>query len=63
MMNMDILLIAHFSGELDGSFNSRFTDLCERLMRTGLYHVELLSSDFSHGTKTKKKYRLITIHF
>lgn len=50
---MDILIIAHFSGPLDGRGNGRFLYLAELL--AGEHEVELVTTDFSHGTKKKRQ--------
>ena len=55
---MDILVVAHFTGELDGNDNSRFLDLCEMLHKNPENKVELVTSDFSHVRKTKKRANL-----
>lgn len=51
---MDILMIAHFTGSLDGTDNIRFIDICRKLVKHGGLSVELVTSDFSHGRKTAK---------
>ncbi|MBN2794758.1 MAG: glycosyltransferase family 4 protein [Clostridia bacterium] len=50
----DILIVAHFSGEFDGTSNNRFNYICKKLSDRG-EQVELVTSSFSH---TKKEQRL-----
>jgi len=49
----DILLIAHFCGDFDGSSNNRFNYLAELLTKNN-YAVELVTSNFSHISKTHR---------
>lgn len=51
-----VLIIAHFCSEFDGSGNNRFNYLVERLSSENKeIHVELMTSDFSHNNKKKRK--------
>lgn len=47
---MDILILADFCGNLDGTDNSRFIYLANMLCQK--HDVEILTSDFDHGTKS-----------
>ncbi len=47
---MDILIIADFCGKMDGKGNSRFLYLANMLSCT--HEVEILTSDFDHGSKS-----------
>lgn len=47
---MDILILADFCGRFDGNGNNRFLYLAEKLSRE--HNVEILTSDFNHGTKS-----------
>lgn len=53
-MNADTLLIAHFCSDFDGKGNNRFNYLAELLSRND-FNVELVTSDFSHSKKMKRK--------
>lgn len=46
---MDIVIIADFLGRLDGKGNSRFLYLADMLCEK--HNVEIITSDFNHGTK------------
>lgn len=50
---MDIVIIAHFSGALDGKGNGRFLYLAEMLAKE--HEVELITTDFAHGAKKKRQ--------
>lgn len=47
---MDILIIADFCGKMDGTGNSRFLYIAEKL--SAEHTVEILTSDFDHDTKS-----------
>ena len=47
---MDILIIADFCGKMDGNGNSRFLYLANMLSCS--HEVEVLTSDFDHGSKS-----------
>lgn len=47
---MDIVIVADFCGKMDGSGNSRFIYLADMLSKK--HKVEILTSDFDHGTKS-----------
>ena len=49
----DVLIVAHFSGDLDQQGNNRINYIAELL--SGHFDVELVTSDFSHFTKTKRE--------
>lgn len=49
-----ILIIANFCRKFDGTVDGRFLYLAEMLSSRG-FRVELISSDFSHGTKKFKE--------
>lgn len=55
---MDILIVEHFTGELDGRGNSRFLYLANLLAENKNNSVELVTSDFCHDTKSRKKVNL-----
>lgn len=64
---MDIVIIADFLGELDGKGNSRFLYLADILCES--HKVEIISSDFNHGTKEyfssvrhNEKYEITMLH-
>lgn len=66
---MNILIIAQFTGNLDRTFNSRFTYLCDMMSNNKNIHIEFLTSDFSHDKKTLKNsktelydYPIVQIH-
>lgn len=46
---MDIIILADFCGPLDGTSNSRFLYLADMLAKDN--SVEIITSDFNHGTK------------
>lgn len=46
---MDIVIVADFLGRLDGKGNSRFLYLADMLCEN--HDVEIITSDFNHGTK------------
>lgn len=52
-MPYDVLIIAHFCGDFDGSSNNRFNYIAEMLAKQNA-NVELLTSDFSHNKKSKR---------
>jgi len=52
-MKKDILIIAHFCGDFDGSTNNRFNYLANKLSNNH-FNVELTTSDFSHNKKRKR---------
>jgi len=52
-MKKDILLIAHFCGDFDGSTNNRFNYLANKLSINN-FNVELITSNFSHNKKIKR---------
>lgn len=64
---LDIVIIADFCGQFDGSSNNRFAYIAEELSR---YHkVEIITSDFSHGLKAyfpdlieKFSYKVTMLH-
>lgn len=63
----DILILADFLGPLDGTFNSRFLYLADLLSKEN--EVEIVSSDFDHGSKTyftheieKHDYKITLLH-
>ncbi len=47
---MDIVILADFCGKMDGTGNSRFLYLAHLLCQE--HQVEILTSDFDHGTKS-----------
>lgn len=47
---MDIVILADFCGRFDGKGNSRFLYLADMLCKE--HSVEILTSDFDHGTKS-----------
>ena len=47
---MDILIIGDFLGKMDGTDNSRFIYLANMLCKE--HDVEILTSDFDHGSKS-----------
>ena len=49
-----ILIIANFCRKFDGTINGRFLYLAELLSQKG-FNVELITSDFNHGTKKYKE--------
>ena len=53
---MDILILADFLGPLDGTFNSRFLYLGDMLAKE--HEVEIVTSDFDHGTKAYFDYEI-----
>lgn len=53
-MKKDVLLIAHFCSDFDGKGNNRFNYLAE-LFANNNFHVELVTSDFSHNEKMKRE--------
>lgn len=50
----DILIVAHYSGEFDMQDVNRFQHLA-RLLTEKEYNVELVTSSFSHRSKTKRE--------
>jgi len=52
-MKNDILLIAHFCGDFNGTGNNRFNYLAEKFSSNN-YSVEVVTSNFSHKGKTYK---------
>ncbi|MEK3791668.1 glycosyltransferase family 4 protein [Paenibacillus sp. FSL R7-0204] len=52
-MTKDILLVAHFFGDLGTSENNRFSYIANMLSKSQ-YNIEVVTSDFSHNTKKKK---------
>lgn len=62
----DIVIIANFCGDLNGQGNNRFLYLAELL--AGDNAVELITSDFDHGTKRRREtvaeypFRLTLLH-
>lgn len=63
---MDIVIIANFCGDLNGRGNNRFLYLAEKLAKD--HAVELITSDFDHGTKRRRDavaefpFRLTLLH-
>ena len=55
-MKKDILILANFCSEFDGSGNGRFNYIAKELSKYNV-DVELVTSDFSHILKTKRKER------
>lgn len=49
-----VIIIANFCRKFDGTINGRFLYLAEMLSNRG-FRVELITSDFSHGTKKIKE--------
>lgn len=49
-ITMDIVILANFCGRLDGTGNNRFLYLANMLSEE--HDVELIASDFHHGSKT-----------
>lgn len=47
---MDIIILADFCGKMDGTGNSRFLYLANMLSKE--HQVEILTSDFDHGSKS-----------
>ena len=48
-----IIIIANFCRKFDGTVNGRFLYLAEMFAKGG-FRVELITSDFDHGTKKYK---------
>lgn len=48
----DIVILAHFTGDLNCESNNRFNYLCEELAKK--HHVELVTTDFSHKLKDRR---------
>ena len=48
-----IIIIANFCRKFDGTVNGRFLYLAEMFAKRG-FRVELITSDFDHGTKKYK---------
>lgn len=53
-MKRDVLIVAHFSGDLDDNTNNRFNYLSRLFVESG-YNVELVTSSFSHKQKIQRK--------
>ena len=51
---MDIIMIAAFCGKMDGTGNIRFLYLADMLAKE--HNVEIITSDFNHGTKSYYDY-------
>ena len=49
----DIVIIANFCRDFSENDNGRFMYLCKELAKE--HHVEIITSDFSHGKKTHKE--------
>lgn len=52
-INMKIIIVANFTRLLDGERENRFSYLAEALAEKG-HNVELIITDFSHSTKSKR---------
>lgn len=52
----DIVILADFCGPLDGTFNSRFLYLADMLAKDN--DVEIVTSDFNHGSKDYFHYEI-----
>lgn len=52
-MKKDVLLIAHFCSDFDGTGNNRFNYLAEMYIQNN-FDLELITSDFSHNKKMKR---------
>ncbi|OMF21222.1 glycosyltransferase family 4 protein [Paenibacillus sp. FSL H8-0259] len=53
-MTKDILLVAHFFGDLGNSGNNRFSYIANMLSESQ-HNIEVVTSDFSHNRKKKKE--------
>ena len=66
----DIVIIADFCGPMDGTFNSRFLYLADLLCENSDNKVEVITSDYCHGSKSPinrdklqpHKYKITLLH-
>lgn len=58
---VDVIIVANFTGD-DASSNNRFNDLAQRLATRGAT-VELLTSDFSHTRKVRRRWAFGEVNY